>query len=191
MEFDCASVVTANARIKKTSREIRRSEIAWLTGAPGFFFDGPTFDEFTADMITEAGFIGNAYSALGRNFDFGLDNVFEPVTFAGRDIARQRVTGKGRDGDVLSAADAGFEHSAAPDGDISCEAVGLDCARIRMAADAAEFDVDDARGAELDSCGGVAHMLDRFIEAERSLQNFLKFGMGIDIVPPKGLFHHE
>src|SRR5882672_4490193 len=162
-----------------------------LACAPGFFFDGPAFDEFTADMITEAGCIGNANGALRRNFNFRFDDVFGPVAFAGGNVARQGIAGEGSNGDVVGAADAGFEHAPAPNGNIFCEAVTLACACTGMAANAAEFYVDDARGAEFDGCGRIANVLDGFIEAERSLQEFLQFGMCVDVVPPERLLHHE
>src|SRR5579859_1227906 len=140
-----------------------------LPRVPGFFFERPAFDKLTPDMIAETWRIGNANGSLWRNFDFGLDHVFDPITLAGGDIAGKRIAGKGRGGDVVGAADATFEHAAAPGRNIFVQAIRLDGAGARMAADAAEFDIDDAGGAEFNGRFGVAQVTNGFVEAQRGL----------------------
>ena len=62
--------------------------------AEDFFFNGPPFDEFVADMITESWSLRDANRALRRDGNFRFDNVFDPITFAGGNVTGKRIAGK-------------------------------------------------------------------------------------------------
>src|SRR5215475_10509260 len=147
---DWAPDEEAEKKSEATRSKRRILQINNLSRAPGFFFDGPPLNEVTADMITEAGSIGNADGALRGDFDFRLNNVLDPVALTGGDIAWKRIAGKRRDGNVVHTTDTRLEHAAAPYGNIFGEAVGLNFAGASVAADAPKFDVDDASSVEFD-----------------------------------------
>src|SRR5258706_7837894 len=149
--------------MKQTLRPIAVSR---LPRAPGFFFESPTFDKFTPDMIAETRRVGNANGSLRGNFDFRLNHIFDPVALAGGDIARQGIAGQGRNRDIVRAADATFEHAATPSRNIPGEAIRLHRARAGMSADAAKFDVDDPRRSELNGGFRLAEAVNWFHEAE-------------------------
>src|SRR5258707_3445454 len=109
--------------------------------APSLFFEGPTFDKFTPDMIAETRRVGNANGSWRRNFQFGLNNVFHPIALAGRDIAGKRISRQGRDGDVMCAADTTLQHPTAPSGNVLGEAVRLHGTRAGMTANATELNI--------------------------------------------------
>ena len=67
----------------------------------------------------------------------------------------------------MGSADAGLEHAAAPDRNAGFAANFFDQFCLRVAADAADFYVDDLAGSELDRFTGVVGRLDRFVEADR------------------------
>ena len=54
----------------------------------------------------------------GRDGDGRFDDVLFPITMGRRYVAGEREAGEGGHCDVVGSADAGFEHSAAPNGDI-------------------------------------------------------------------------
>lgn len=85
--------------------------------------------------------------SLRRDFDGRRDDVFRPVTFRRRDIAWQDEAGQRGHVNVVRAANPRFEHAAAPDRNPAFVAIGLNFARFGVAADATEFDVDDAASA--------------------------------------------
>jgi len=84
--------------------------------------------------------------------------------------------------DVVRAADAHLEHAAAPDRDVSFTADVVDAPRRRQTADPAGFDVDDARGPELDRLARVIAGVDRLIEADRGLDLALQGGVSALLV---------
>src|SRR5215813_2725333 len=88
---DCAERIVAKREATARNANLRKRK---LTGAPGFFFEGEALDEVIADMIAEAGRIGNADGAVGTNSHFRLDDVFGPIALAGGDVARECVAGK-------------------------------------------------------------------------------------------------
>src|SRR5712664_2278177 len=174
------------ARIGSLIRRKRES-----AGTPGFLLGGPAFDEVTADMIAESWCGGDRNRAAGRDFDGRIDEVFLPIAFAGGNVAGQSVAGQGRDGDVVSATDAAFEHPAAPDWNAARQAERVDLPSAGVAADAAELDVNDARGAEVESSLRITGVANGFVEANRGLQLFLELGMVEDVIPPERLLHHQ
>jgi len=78
---------------------------------------GDAGDAVEAGSEADAGGLGDFYGALWGDGYFGVDYVFGPITVTGGDVAGEREIGEGGHGDVLRAADTGFEHAAAPDGD--------------------------------------------------------------------------
>ena len=64
-----------------------------------------------ADFIPEAGGLGHSNRALGCDLYFRLDNVFFPITLAGRNVAGPNETRMRRHGDVVGSPDSGFDHS--------------------------------------------------------------------------------
>ena len=129
---------------------------------------------------------------MGSYGYFGSDDVFVPVAGAGGDVAGEREIGLRGHGDVVSAADAGFEHAAAPNGNVVFLAEIVDAFGLEVAADAAEFDVDDFAGAESDGGFGLFVGVDALIETDGRLEIFLNFDVAEEVVPAEGLFdHHE
>src|SRR6202007_1039259 len=126
-------------------------------------------------LEADAGGGGDLDCAGGRDGYFGSDYVFVPVTLAGGYVAGEGEVGEGGHGDVLGAADAGFEHAAAPDGDGIFLAEIVDTFCLEEAADAAEFDVDDFAGAESDGGFGLLVGVDALVEADGRFEIFFGF----------------
>jgi hypothetical protein len=153
--------------------------------------DGERVDAITARRIPEAGRRGSDDCAARSDFDFGRDDVLGPVALAGGNVTGKREIGKRGQGDVVSAADAGFEHAAAPDGDGFFLAEIVNAARGGVAADAAELDIDDLAGADFDGGASVLEIVNAFVEADGSLKVALKFGVGVDVVVAERLLDHD
>jgi hypothetical protein len=66
----------------------------------------------------------------------------------------------------VGAADAGFEHAAAPDGDAELLGDVVDGDGFGEAADAAYLDVDDFAAAKFEGCAGVAAVANALVEAD-------------------------
>ncbi len=120
---------------------------------------------------------------MWRHGNFGMDDVFRPIAFAGGHIAREAEIGKGRERDIVRAADAGFEHPAAPDGNAMALAEVVDAPRHGVAADAAQFDIDDLAGAQLDGRACVLLRVNALVQADWGVQFFLQFDVAVKIVP--------
>ena len=58
-----------------------------------FFPRGEFFDAISARSVADSGAGRDEDCALRRDFDFGIDHVFGPVTAAGGDISRKREIG--------------------------------------------------------------------------------------------------
>ena len=141
---------------------------------------------------TDAGRGGDFYCAFGGYGDFGSDYIFLPVTVAGGDVAGEGEIGKSGHGDILGAADAGFEHAAAPDRNAIALAKIVDAFGLEKTADATEFDIDDFASAEGDGGFGLFVGVDAFVETDGRLKIFLDFDVAEEIVPAQGLLdHHE
>src|SRR6267143_1778651 len=167
---DCESAMegkqlrATTARIGSLIRRKRES-----AGTPGFLLGGPAFDQVVAHIVTESGCGGDGNRATGRDFDGRIDEVFFPIAFAGGNVARQSVAGQGRDGDVVNAPDAAFQHAAAPDRNVVRQAEGLDFSSTGVAADAAELDINDARGTKVESSLGITRVANGFVGKSESL----------------------
>src|SRR5258707_203622 len=128
-------------------------------------------------MIAETWSFRNVNGAFRRNLHFGLDHVFGPIALARGDISRQRIAGQGRNSNVVRAADAAFQHSAAPYGNVFREAVRLNLASARMAAHTAELNIDNARSTEFNGGLRIAQMPNGLVKTQRGLQLLLQFGV--------------
>src|SRR6516162_2195474 len=152
---------------------------------------GKRGDAVEAGSEADAGQGGDVDSALSRNSDFRVDDVFAPVPFAGGDIAGERKICKSGHGDVLRAADAGFKHASAPDGNAVALAEVVDALGLKMPADPSEFDVDDLASAQSDGGFCVFVGVDAFVETNRGLEIVLDFDVTEEIVPAERLLNHH
>jgi hypothetical protein len=75
-----------------------------------------SINSFALDVETDARRFWRDNCSVRRDFDRRFDHVFAPVSFARRNVAGQGETFERGNGDVVRSADAGFKHSAAPDG---------------------------------------------------------------------------
>src|SRR5215469_11059774 len=91
----------------------------------------------------------------------------------------------------MGAADAGFEHAAAPDGNVILYAYVVDLFGFGKASNPANLDIDDAASATLHRAGGIAGIFDRLVQADGGPQFLLETGMVVDIVVPQGLLDHQ
>ncbi len=91
----------------------------------------------------------------------------------------------------MSPANSGFEHAAAPRGYAAGEAESLDLASASVAADAAQLDVNDARGAEFERGFRIPDVADRLVKANGSSQMPLELCVVGDVIPPERLLHHQ
>src|ERR1035438_9335521 len=67
----------------------------------------------------------------------------------------------------------------------------MDAARFGESANAAEFDIDDAAGAQFDRSSGISRIVNAFIQADRSSNFRLQFGVAVNFVPLQWLLHHQ
>src|SRR5438105_336706 len=93
-------------------------------------------------MISRTRCIAYGNKTLARDRDLRLDDVLFPIALGGGDIAWQTEVLKGGKGDVVCAANAGFQHSPAPDGDVVLLANIVHLRRFGETAYAAHFGVD-------------------------------------------------
>ena len=92
----------------------------------------------------------------------------------------------------MSAANAGFKHAAAPDGDTAAVTEIVNASGLKVATNTAKFNVDDFARAESDGGFGVFVSVNALVEADGGLQIFLDFDVAEEVVPAKGLLdHHE
>src|SRR3984885_8275958 len=152
---------------------------------------GQRFDAVKARRVADARSGGNFYRAFCGDFHFRLDYIFGPVAAAGGDVAGQREVRQRGHGDVVRAADAGFQHASAPDGNGFLLAKIVDAAGGGVSADAAQFHVDDFAGADFDRGAGVLDVVDAFVEADGSVELALQGGVGVDVIVAKGLLDHD
>src|SRR5271170_1176085 len=152
---------------------------------------GERFDAVQARGVADARRGGNVYGAARRDFYFRLDDVFGPIAAAGGNVAGQREIRQRGHGDVVRAADAGFQHASAPHGDgfLLAEIVNPVCGGV--AANAAQFHIDDFAGAGFDGGAGVLDVVDALVEADGRFQLALQRGVRIDVVVAQRLFDHD
>ena len=87
----------------------------YSTERDGFLAHGDVLQEIVIEVVAEAGLVADRDGAVRRGFDGGHDDVALPVALAGRDVAGQHEIRQRGERDVVRAADARFEHAAAPD----------------------------------------------------------------------------
>ena len=133
----------------------------------------------------------HADRALRSDFNFRLDDVLLPVAGAGGNVSGKVKFGKRGERDVVRAADAGFEHASAPDGNAVLLAKIVDAAHAIVSADAAKLDIDNLAGAEFDCGAGVLLLVNAFVEANRSLKLALQFHVAENVVPAERLLDHH
>ena len=121
-------------------------------------------------LVAEARLVADLDRAARRGLHGGPDDVPLPVALAGRDVAGQDEIGQRRERDVVRAADARLQHAAAPDRNAGRLRDVVDLLRFGEAADAAQLDVDDAAGPQLDRLLGVMRGADALVEADRRLE---------------------
>src|SRR6266849_2089499 len=120
-----------------------------------------------------------------------FDNVFFPITRARRDVARQRESLERSHRDVVRAANAGFQHAAAPYGNLLFAGDVFNFLRLSMPAHAPELYVNDAASAEGDRVSRILRRFHRLVQTNRSLNLLLQFRVVKDVVVPKRLFDHH
>src|SRR5580693_7981960 len=152
---------------------------------------GQRFDAVQARRVADAQSGGNFYRAFCGDFHFRLDYIFGPVAAAGGDVAGQREIRQRGHGDVVRAADAGFQHASAPDRNGFLLAKIVDAAGCGVSADAAQLHIDDFAGADFDGGAGVLDVMDAFVEADRSFELALQRGVRIDVVVAQRLLDHD
>src|ERR1700733_2401637 len=152
---------------------------------------GERFNSVQARGVADPGHGGHFYGALRRDFHLRLDDVFGPVAAAGGGVAGPREIRQRGHGDVVRAADAGFQHASAPDRNRFLLAKIVDAAGYGVSADAAQLHIDDFAGADFDGGAGVLDVMDAFVEADRSFELALQRGVGIDVVVPQRLLDHD
>src|SRR5258706_14436530 len=91
----------------------------------------------------------------------------------------------------MSPPDSGFQHPSAPYWNSMIKADIMQSAGLLMPADPAEFDVDNLARADLDSFPGIIGGMDRFIEANRRPDLFLKLGVIDDVFIVQRLLEHH
>src|SRR6266568_8164969 len=170
----------------------RRLAVSILTNSDQMFFSNRKFfDALAARFETDAGTRGYANRTLRRDRNFRIDDVFIPVAFAGSNITREGEIGKGRECDIVRAADAGFEHAAAPDGDAVTLAEIVDAPRNGVTADTAKLDVDDLAGAQFDGGTRLLFRMNALIQTNWGVEFLLKFDVAVEVVPAERLFDHH
>src|SRR5882724_2251054 len=194
-----AMKLTAHTTIRRaidavmTPREGARpaaGSICTESGQP-FFSNGKFFDEFAARCESDAGSGRHANRALRRHGHFGIDDVFRPIAIACGYVAGQGEIRKRGERDIVRSADAGFEHATAPNGDAALLAKIVDAACDRVAADAAELDVDNLAGAEFHGGARLLLAVNAFIEADRRVEFLLQLDVAVKIVPAERLLNHH
>src|SRR5262249_21222458 len=107
------------------------------------------------------------------------------------DVARQNEVRERGQCDIVRASDAGFQHTATPDGNARGLSDIVNSLRFPETRDAAQLDIDDAARAQTNGLLGMVRGADAFIEADRGFQLRLKRGVVDDLVMRKRLFDHH
>src|SRR5262249_4235193 len=146
-------------------------------GTKCFFANRQLIDAFCAHSVPEPVAARNHDGALWSDFDFGLDDVLFPIALAGGNIAGEDEAGQGGHGDVVSATDAGFQHAAAPYGNLQGTAEIFNLAGFGVATDATKLDIDNAARIHSQCAFGVMSVMDGFVEADGRAELGLQAGV--------------
>ena len=124
--------------------------------------------------------------------DRRFDDVLGVILVRARDIAGDRESGQRGDRDVGRPADAELVHPAAPDGHAARIAMIVHALRLEQAAQAADLDIDDPAGAQVESLAGVVGRVDALVQADRRLRDdCLEPGVVDDVVVGQRLLDQE
>src|SRR5690606_4755111 len=118
------------------------------------------------NLHAEAGGGGNVDGTIIRIQCKGRGNVILIVASGGGDVAGEGEAGQGGQGQLRGAADASFQHAAAPHRHVVRAAEVVHLARLAPAGDAGRLDVDDIAGADGQGKAGVVCGVDAFVQAE-------------------------
>src|ERR1700732_1938538 len=76
---------------------------------------GKRLDAVNARCVADTRGRRDANRALTRHLNFRLNNIFVPISSTSRHITRKFKIFEGGHSNIVRAADAGFQHAAAPD----------------------------------------------------------------------------
>src|SRR5438552_4097332 len=126
-----------------------------------------------------------------RDYPFRFHTAFGPVSLARSHISRQDEVWERGECDIVSAANPGLQHSAAPNRHPVRLAQVVNSPRNRMPADPAHLDIDDPARAQLNRGPRLLFRVNALVEANRRLQFLLEFHMPIQVVPTQRLLDHH
>src|SRR5215469_4640908 len=91
----------------------------------------------------------------------------------------------------MRAAHAGLKHASAPyrNSEALCDI--MDGEGLRKATDAADLDVDDATGTQLQSRFCITRIVNGFVQAERGFEHLLQTRVKVEVVVPQRLLDHQ
>src|SRR2546425_991153 len=140
----------------------------------GFLANGQFLDQILSHAVTRARFIADRDHTVCRDAYLGFNDVFLPVTLRRGNIPRQVEIRERGEGNVMGAANSGFQHTPAPHRDAVALGDVVNLNGLGKSADAADLDIDDSAGTALQSeCRGP-RMHDRFIEANSGAELLLQ-----------------
>src|SRR6202789_3433005 len=179
--------------VSEAAGELAEEFRIWLERGllENLFTCGKRFDAIEARCVADARHRRNFNGSARGHFHFRLDDVFGPIAAAGGNVAGQREIRQRGHGDVVGAADAGFEHAAAPHRNRFRLTQIVNFPGGGVAADAAEFHIDDFAGADFDRGAGVLVIVNTSVEADRRFELALQRGVGIDIVVAQRLLDYD
>src|SRR5438445_164884 len=139
--------------------------------------NGDFTQEIVIDGVAETRLIANRDRAPGSHFHCGRNDVAFPVTFAGRHISGQTEIRQRGERNVVCPPNARLQHAATPDRNSRRLSRVVHALGLAKSTYAAELDIDDAAGAQLDGLLGVMRRADAFIQTDGRLQLRLQLGM--------------
>ena len=148
-------------------------------------------DAIKAWRVADARCRGNLNGSLSGDLDFGVDDVFRPVSPTSGNVAWQGEIRKRGHSDVVRSSDAGFKHATAPYRYGPCLANIVNSAGRRMPSDSTQFNIDDPAGANFDSSPGLIGIVYALIETDRRLDLSLERHMRKNVIPTQRLFDHH
>src|SRR5262249_31294708 len=148
-------------------------------------------DQILFYTVADTGRIPLCDLTIVRNLNGWIDNIFAPVTLAGRHVARERKVFETRKRDIVGASYSRLQHSATPDRNPALAANVMNRSYFPMPANASQFDVDDFAGANPDRFPRILGRVDRLIETDRSFNLPLKLRVIDDVLIMQRLLEHH
>jgi hypothetical protein len=179
------------ARSRSLSRLARSSLGRGAPDVPITCANGQLVDSIAPNGVAEAGSLRHVNRALRRDLNFGLDDIFVPISLARGNISRKRETRERGHRDVVRPPNTSLQHSATPDRNGVLAADLLDPPRFAVAADPPELNINDPAGFQFDGRESVPRIINAFIQTDRGLDLRLQLRMRVDVVPVQRLFHHQ